>query len=168
MSPRTVSRRTRTPLVDIQKEFHDFLHNWAVATDAGNLRDKAKGKIKKWFETGGDGEVTVNGNGSQFSEFEVPLEIDGRKITGLENRRSATPRLDVDKVDAWLESLPQAQREKLSARLYERVVDYRFKEDELYALNQEGIVPDDLLDPNNDGGFITTDVTWSLHVTKAL
>ena len=169
MSPRTTSpRRTRTPLVDIKQEFHTFLYNWAVATDAGALRDKAKGKIKKWFETGGNGDLTVNENGSEFSEFDEPLEIAGRKITGLEHRRSVVSALDMDKVDAWLESLPEDVRIKYSKKLYKPVTDYVFQPDALYALNQEGEIPDELLDPDNEKGLITTDITWALHVTKAL
>ena len=37
-------------------------------------------------------------------------------------------------------------------------MDYLVKPDELYALNQEGIVPDDELDP-----LYTTTVTWALR-----
>jgi hypothetical protein len=174
MSPRTTAatknntvavRRPRrvTPITDIEKQFLLFITNWRSATTAGKARDRARDLIKKWFEGGGDAdhEITVNDNGSLIVEFEEPVAVDGVKVLGLENRRTETSELDLDAVDEWLESLPEAQRKALSSRLYKRVVDHVFQPDELFKLNQEGVLSDEELD-----ALFETNVTWALCVTK--
>ena len=161
---RRAPRRTVAPLLDVEKDAHEFLFQWGVAKDAGTLRDRAKARLKKWFEGGGDGkhEITVNENGSQSLEFDEPLRIGGRTFTGLENRRTAVTHIDPDLVDEWLESLPQAEREALSKRLLQREVVYTLQIAELYVLNQEGVISDEVLD-----SFSATDVTWALNVLTA-
>lgn len=156
-------RRARTPLVDVEKQFHDFLYNWGLAKEAGSARDKARDAIKKWFAHGGDAdhEVTVNDNGSQLVEFESVLEIGGRKFTGVENRRTATSALDMDRIDEWLESMPKAQRDKIQGKIFRKVTDYVLEPDELFRLNQEGVIDDETLD-----SLYSTSVTWSLNVVQ--
>lgn len=164
----TIRRPRRTaavvPLLDFDKDAHEYLFNWGQAKDAGTLRDRAKDRMKKWFAGNGDAdhEITVNENGSQAVEFEQPLTIGGRTFRGVENRRTAVTHIDPDLVDEWLDSLPQAEREKLSARLLKREVVYTLQLGELYALNQEGVIPDATLD-----SFNTTDVTWAMNVLLA-
>lgn len=168
MPRNTVVRRPRTrtvaPLLDFDKDAHEFLFNWGQAKDAGTLRDRAKNRLKKWFEGNGDEDhdVTVNENGSQAVEFEHPLTIGGRTFRGLENRRTAVTSIDPDKVDEWLESLPQAQREELAKRLLKREVVYTLQIGELYVLNQEGVIDDKVLD-----SFNTVDITWAMNVLLA-
>jgi hypothetical protein len=161
---RRVPRRTVTPLLDFDKDVHEFLFNWGQAKDAGTLRDRAKDRMKKWFAGNGDAahEITVNENGSQAVEFEQPLTIGGRTFRGVENRRTATSYIDPDLVDEWLDELPQAEREELSKRLLKREVVYTLQLAELYALNQEGVIPDKTLD-----GFTKTDVQWAMNVLLA-
>jgi hypothetical protein len=157
-------RRARTPLVPIDQTVLQFISQWATAKDAGTLRDKARDQIKAWFAKGGDTEhdISVNDNGSQLLEFEEVKEINGRKVAGVENRRTATSVLDPDAIDEWLEELPQAQREKLSKQLYTKVTEYVLNPDELFALNQQGVIPDEVLD-----SFYKTNTTWSLNVVLA-
>ena len=170
MPRNTVVRRSRaartpaTPLPPIEQTFHSFLFNGAQAKDASTLRDKAKDQLKKWFAGGGDAdhEITVNENGSQAVEFEKPLDIGGRKIRGLENRRTAVTSIDPDLVDEWLDGLPKDVRDKLSKRLLKRETVYTLQLGELYALNQEGVLDDATLD-----SFNTTDVTWAMNVLLA-
>jgi hypothetical protein len=167
MSPRTtpsntvrVSRpRNPQPVADIQKHFLAFTSNWRTATQAGKARDKARDVIKAWFEAGGDGtyEITANDNGSQLIEFDEPLLVDGVKILGLENRRTETNELDLDLVDDLLDSLPEAVRK----RVVKKVVSYETDPNELFKLNQEGVISDAQLD-----GLFTPDIKWALCVTK--
>lgn len=161
----TAARRPRRvqPLVDIEKQFHAFLYNWSVATKAGKERDKARDRIKTWFGSGGDSghEIGVNENGSQILEFPEPLEINGHKFTGLENRRTVTSELDPDLIDEWLESLPVDKRLEISKRIMKRVVEYVLDPNEIFKLNQEGIIDDDILD-----SLYATDVKFSLNVVK--
>ena len=161
---RTAKRTNVTPLLDFEKDAHEFLFNWGQAKDAGTLRDRARDRIKKWFQGGGDGEheITVNENGSQAVEFEKPLTIGGRTFRGVENRRTVTTAIDPDLVDEWLESLPQEQREALSKRLIKREVVFTIQVSELYVLNQEGLIDDKTLD-----SFTATDTTWALNVLLA-
>jgi hypothetical protein len=158
----TRPRRT-TPISDIEKFFLQFCTSWRTASTEGKKRDKARDIIKEWFEKGGDGdhEITVNDQGSQLVEFEDAVVIDGVRITGLENVRRQSDDLDLDKVDAWLDSLPEVERAKLAKKLYKPVTDYVFQQDALYALNQAGVLSDAVLD-----SLFTTDITWALTVKK--
>jgi hypothetical protein len=155
--------RSTAPIEDIEREFHTFLHNWRTAKTAGNARDKANKVIKSWFSSGifGPRKVTVNENGSQILEFDSPLDIDGKKILGLENRRTVTPELDLDLVDAWLDTLPAAKRKEYRAKLYQRVVSEEFNPDALYALQQGGALTETELDAMFDNK-----VSWALCVTE--
>jgi hypothetical protein len=160
-----VVRRPRkaTPIADIEKQFHLFVTNWRMAAVAGKARDKARDNVKAWFDKGGDSdhEISVNENGSQIVAFDEPVLVDGVRITGLENRRTVTSGLDLDRVDAWLESLPKGKREELSRRLYREVTDTVFQPDELFKLQQEGVISEPVMD-----SLFETDVKWALCVTK--
>lgn len=159
-----VSRpRRTTPILNIDKEFLLFVTNWRTATTAGNARDKAKQAIKRWFESGGDGdhEVMVNENGSQIIEFTEPVAVDGVKVTGLENRRTAVTELDLDRVDEWLESLDEETRAAYSKLLFKKVTDYVFQPNALFALQQQGKITEEQLD-----ALMSTSVSWALCVTK--
>ena len=169
MSPRSVAQRRR-PLSDMAKDWHEFFYNHGQAKEHADARDKAKGRLKKWFETSDDPRFYADENGSVFFDLPEVLEIDGRKYDGLENRRRASSSVDLDKVDEWLDGLPESHRNKLYERLFKPVVrtDIEFQQDELYALQQEGVIPEDMLDPENEDGFITTEVTWALYPKMAL
>lgn len=153
-------RRT-TPLQDIEKSFLEFITFWRTAKTAGTKRDKARNAIKDWFEKGeyGSHDVTVNDQGSLLVEFDEPLMLDGVTVTGLENVRKQSDELDLDKVDAWLESLPEGQRQELTKRLYKPVTDYVFQQDQLYRLQQEGVLSEAAMD-----SLFSTDITWALTV----
>jgi hypothetical protein len=155
--------RNTAPIEDIEREFHTYVTNWRIASKAGAARDKANKKIKEWFAGGifGQRNVTVNENGSLILEFDVPLEVDGAKILGLENRRTVTPELDLDRVDEWLATLPKAKQTEYRKRLYKQVVTEEFDPDELYALQQSGALTESTLDAMFDNK-----VSWALCVTK--
>lgn len=164
VTPIRVSRpRRTTPLLNIDKEFLLFVTNWRAAATAGNARDKAKAQIKRWFESGGDvdHEVMVNENGSQIIEFPEPVAVDGVKVTGLENRRTAVTELDLDKVDEWLDSLDEETRKAHFKKLFKPVTDYVFQPDALFALQQQGKLTEAQMD-----AMMTTSVSWALCVTK--
>ena len=162
---RTPARRPRrvTPLHDIERSFLEFVTFWRTASVAGKKRDKARDHIKEWFEKGGDAdhEITVNDQGSELVEFAEPLVLDGVTVTGLENVRKQSDELDLDKVDAWLDSLPEEQRKALAKKLYKPVTDYVFQQDALFRLQQEGVITEELMD-----SLYTTDITWALTVKK--
>lgn len=170
MSPRQTANtvalkrpRRTAPVVDIEKQFLLFVTAWRAATTSGKARDKARDTIKAWFKAGGDPdhEITVNENGSQLVEFSEPVAVDGVKVLGLENRRTVTSELDLDKVDEWLEGLDETQRQQLSRRLYKKVVEHVFQPDELFAMQQEGILTEAELD-----ALFSSQESWALCVTK--
>lgn len=165
---RTVSVPTRrprnaTPIRDIDKEFLLFATHRRAAKVAGTARDKARDFIKAWFDNGGDAdhEITFNENGSKIVEFDEPVVIDGQRVVGIENRRTDRSELDLDKVDEWLDSLPEAQRRELTRKLYREVRDTVFQPDELFKLQQEGILSEKQMD-----GLYSTATTWALCVTE--
>jgi len=155
------SRKIRVPLVDIDKQFLGYLTAWCAVKDGTTLRDKSRDAIKKWFANGGDGdhEVTVNDNGSQLVEFPEVKEVGGRKFAGVENRRTVTSVLDPDLIDEWLETLPAAKRQKISAQILTEVKEYVLDPDELFKLNQQGVIDDDTLD-----SLYRTNESWALNV----
>lgn len=162
--PATRRPRRVTPLVDVEKSFLEFVTYWRTATTAGRKRDAARDRIKAWFDKGGDAEheVTVNDQGSLLVEFDDPIQLDGVTVTGLENVRKESSELDLDKVDAWLDSVSdEATRKALAKRLYKPVTDYVFQQDQLYRLQQEGVISEELLD-----SLFTTEITWALTVKK--
>lgn len=155
-----VSRpRKPAPIADIEKQFLMFVTSWRNATTEGKKRDKARDVIKTWFERGGDPdhEITTNDNGSKLVEFDEPILVDGVKVLGLENRRTPVSELDLDAVDELLDTLPETVRK----RVVKKVVDYIVDPDELFKLNQEGVISDDDLD-----ALFTVEDKWSLCVTK--
>lgn len=164
---RTVAatRRPRrpVPVADIEKTFLQFVTSHRTVATAKKSLEKSRDVIKEWFEKGGDAdhEITVNDQGSQLVEFDEPVTIDGVRIIGLENVRRQSDDLDLDKVDAWLESLPEDQRMALSGRLYKPVTDLVFQQDELYRLNQEEVITDAVLD-----SLFTTTTSYALTVKK--
>lgn len=156
------SAASRTPLTDIQKTIHSYLDSWATVKDAGTARDAANKLIKAWFARGGDGApITVNETGSQLYEFAAPLDIGGRKFTGIENTKRTASFIDPDLVDEWLDKLPADQREAMAARLFKQVTEFQLQTEVLFTLNQEGILPDAALD-----SMYTTEVTWALNVKR--
>ncbi len=160
MSPRStaVRRPARTPVADIDKAIHEFLYNRSVAKNAGKLRDKARDVLKPWFDGGAGGRATEDENGSKTVEFEAPLLIDGVKYTGLMNVRKESSELDLDLVDDLLDELGQTARN----RVVKKVVDYVVDPDELFKLNQEGVITDEQLD-----ALFKTTVTWALGIKQA-
>lgn len=163
MSPRTVTaRRPRTPVTDVTKTFHEFLYNWQVAKNHADKRDAAKATLKKLFADGFfKGKATVNETGSQILTFDEPLLIDGHKFLGLENRKTVIPSIDPDAVDALIDSLPADVRAKVQKRVIKVVTDTVIDDEELFKLNQEGMLTDDQLD-----SVYTETVQWSLNVVK--
>ena len=159
MSPRTVAvaRRPRTPVSDVTKSFHEYLYHWKIAKAAADKRDRAKGVIKQWFEAGADGKATINESGSQVYEFDEPLLIDGTKFLGVENVRRESTTLDLDKLDDLLDT----KDPKVRSRVVKKVTEYVVDPDEVFALNQEGVITDAELD-----ALYTTEVTWALGVKK--
>lgn len=155
-------RRT-TPISNIDQQIHLYIANWRAASVAGNARDKANKLIKQWFAATsfGDRDVAINDNGSQILTFEEPLLVDGNKYLGLENRRTVKSELDLDLVDEWLSKQPKAKQASLRARLYKKVVTEEFDPDELFAMQQQGLLTEDQLD-----GMFEAKESWALCVVK--
>jgi hypothetical protein len=149
------------PVADIDKLFLEFVTLWRTVKVAGNKRDKTRDLIKLWFAKGGDPdhEVTVNETGSQSVDFEDELEIDGVTVVGIENVRKEVNEIDLDRVDAWIATLPPAQAAEVRKMLYKTVTTVEFQPDELYRLNQTGVLSDRVLD-----SLYETDIQWALTV----
>lgn len=135
------------PLSELKKTAHTFLFNRGRAEDYGKIRDEAKAFLKDWFlavNTSGrmvNGEVDDKGNRTLW--FDDPLTIGDVTYTGVQaQRKEPTPVIDTDAAADLL-------REKGSEfyeQVFKRQVTRVFSEDDLYTLNQEGVVTDDELD----------------------
>lgn len=150
-------RAVRKPIADIAKQYHLFLTNWSQAKACGTARDSARDQIKGWMAGHVGKGVEVDENGHQRVDFDVPLEVDGKKYVGLENRRTVATGFDVEAAMELVDSLPAADRK----RAVKTVVTEEIDQGMLFVLNQEGKISDDELD-----SCITERVTYSLNVLR--
>ena len=90
--------------------------------------------------------------GHRHIDFEQPLTINGVTYRGLVARKSVSPFLKTDEAQAWLEE--NGLLEEIMVEIPARTEpDWEL----VYVLNQEGKIPDKVLDSLEDCA-----VTWSL------
>jgi hypothetical protein len=98
-----------------------------------------------------------NSDGHLDFLFDEPLNIGGVRYRGLRNQKSqGAPLLDEDRAEVLLKNL------NLRDRVAKEVTVVVWDWDELYVLNQQGLITDEQL----DSLFDDPDPTWSLVVIK--
>ena len=122
--------------------------------ERGNrMRSEAAEKTAKdWLKP----HIIENGetdeNGHKFIDFDTPLEIGGEVYRGLTARKSDVPYLDTDAIFAYAE-----ENGLLDEIRFVVPEHYDYDWEAVYVLNQEGKIPDEVLD-----SFTRHRVSWSL------
>lgn len=156
-------QRRRTLVADITRRAHEFLFFRDDESEAKKKKETARNAIKEYFEKAS--KAREDENGHKYLDFDEPIQINGVRYKGLQNQRKVSSGIDVDLVEAWFDNPandPGYYRQSLKERVFKPVTTIEFDQDELYVLNQEGILPDDVLD-----SFMAQNVTWSLTAVKA-
>jgi hypothetical protein len=112
------------------------------------LEKGAKNWLKPYILENGE----EDGAGHKFIEFDPPLHISGKTYSGITARKSVVPYIKTQEVEDYLteHGLLDEIRVEVPATFY---YDY----EDIYRLNQEGKIPDDVIDTLEDNK-----VTWSL------
>jgi hypothetical protein len=173
-------RRVRNAVSLVQRNALLFLQQNSIAAAANKLKNTARDEIKSYTLPDEDKEelnpnnVRIDENGHRYYDFEEPVTIEGKTYTGLRNQRTVSSFVDMDKVreffdgtwqgdpDATLSEAEQARRADLKLRVYKPVTTWEYDFEELYRLNQQGLLTDAEIDM-----LTSTSVTWALNAVKA-
>lgn len=96
------------------------------------LRDKLSAVVQEKGEQ--------DEKGSFILDLEQPLEVGGKTYTSLKHERKVSQQFLEDAAEEWLES------NGLLAEAQETVTTVVLDHDAIYRLNQEGKIPDEVLD----------------------
>ena len=132
-------------------------HQFLFARDEQAKAEKSRGKFSKQLKDfiAEEGEETADGHLEVL--FPEPLTIGGVTYLGLRNQRTnPQPLLDTERAEALLEKLG------LTDKVAEEVTVVQWNWDELYVLNQQGLISDADL----DSLFDEPEPRWSLTVIK--
>jgi hypothetical protein len=142
------SMTTRRALSDLSRRAQEFLFYRTERMTSEREEKEAKDWLKPYILEHG----IEDGSGHKTREFAPPLNISGHTYTGITARKSVVPYIKTDEVEEYLSAhgLLDEIRVEVPATFY---YDY----EEIYRLNQEGKIPDDVIDTLEDNR-----VTWSL------
>lgn len=157
-----MARRAPTPPDDLTRAAHEFLHFRSVEAQATATKNKARDLLKGWLIMKNQGKMLngrVDENGHRFYDFEQPLTIGEVTYTGIQAQRKTSSSIDLEATEKLLR---EKGGEKLYDLVFKRVVTREFSEDELFLLNQKGVISDDELD-----ALETESESYSLLPVKA-
>ena len=143
------------------QDVHTFLYYRDETVSAGRLKDSARDKIKAWLTARDDNGKLLNGrvdeNGHRFFDLPEPLTINGVTYTAIQAQRKTSSSIDLDAA----ESLLKAKGSEYYDQVFRAVVVRQFSEDDLFILNQTGVLSDEELD-----ALETEDETFALTAVK--
>jgi hypothetical protein len=169
-------QRRRKSVDHIARNAMTFLAQRDAATIATREKNKARDYVQEFTLPDPDNEelnpneVRIDEDGHRYYDFDTPVTINGVEYRGLRNQRKISEYVDMSKVESWFSPVKDEEisveellrRKKLRDIVLKPVTTYEYDIDELYRLNQQGLLSDDELD-----SFTTADVGWSLCVVKA-
>lgn len=138
----------RRVISDLLRTSQTYLFDRAQRMRAEASEKKAKEWLKPYILENGEPDES----GHLHISFDEPLAIEGKVYSGIVARRNDVPYLKTDEVEAWLgeHGLLEEIRIDVPATFY---YDYEM----VYILNQEGKIPDEVIDSFEDHR-----VSWSL------
>lgn len=140
-----MSRRLQVP-DEIGKAVHEFLYYRDVETKAAPVKNKARDFIKGWLTLKNAVGKFVNGredeNGHRYYDLPEPLTIGEATYVAIQAQRKTSSSIDLDKTEELLKSKGGSAYDIV----FKPVVERRFDEDALFALNQRGVITDEELD----------------------
>lgn len=174
-----VQKRVRSSVSLAQRHALSFLQQNSIAAAATKAKNAARDEIKAFTLPDEDNEelnpneVRIDENGHRYYDFPEPVTIDGKTYKGLRNQRTVSAFVDEDKVreffdgtymgdpDPTLSEAERTRRALMKQQVWKPVTTWEWDYEELYRLNQQGILTDDEID-----SLTTTSVTWALNAVK--
>lgn len=144
----------RKPVSTFLRNAQDFLFHKDEAAQAGAVRDDAKKQVRTYLESDAD-DVYEDEKKNRYVDFPAPVEINGVKYSGMKLQRNVTPTMDTDAAEELLDT------KGLTPRVRQVVETVVWDWDELYVLNQEGLITDTELD-----ALMDKNVTWAVWPVK--
>lgn len=129
-----------------------YLHQRQQRMESERLEKTAKDWLRDYILAEGEEDYA----GNKVLLFDEPILIGDTVYTGIMARRNDAPYLDTEAAEAWLaeHGLLDELRVEVPATFY---YDWEY----LYVLNQEGKVPDEVMDT-----FEEHRITWSIWPRK--
>lgn len=139
------------PIPESLKWAHLYLMATHDEAQSKKQREELRDKLRPWLTES----FEADEDGNYFYEFPKPINLDGIWYTGLMAQRRVSEFVDDERANTLIYKYGLANR--CLRRVETFVIDY----DELYAANQEGIVPDEDID-----SIIDYDVNYALVKVK--
>lgn len=152
----------RRPLIiptELEQQARTFLHNRDAEADAQARKNAARDILKGWGTLTDANGKFVNGDEDDNGNRMLPWNVNGKQL--LLQKKSPAPYIDMDKTEALLHELDPTG--VLYDKVFKREVIRTFHEDELFVLNQTGVISDEALDALEVQG----DPSYSLTVVDA-
>jgi hypothetical protein len=151
---------TREMPSSLTKLAHEFTYNRGVETRAKRDKERARDGLKAYLlESDPESEeFRIDENGHRYLDLENPIPDGDDLVLSIRAQRNVSSSIDLDKAGDIL----RAKGPAVYDRVFRRVVRREFDENELYAVNQAGLVTDDELD-----SMIIENVTYSLGTVKS-
>ncbi|MER5754314.1 hypothetical protein [Streptomyces sp. NPDC002088] len=123
---------TETPVEKVRQFLVLKFQETQVVTRKNHLRDE----ISAYVDSNGDEDE----KGSKFWRLPEPIEVNGQKFTEVKREKRTSVGLDEDAVETL------ANSKGIRDRVFKEVTTTVLDQDELYVLNQEGVISDEELD----------------------
>lgn len=148
---------TREMPSSLTKLAHEFTYNRGVETRAKRAKEQARDGLKAFLLEDSE-DMRLDENGHRYLDLETPIPDGDDLVLSIRAQRNVSSSIDLDKAAEVL----RAKSPAVYDRVFKRVVIRQFDENELYAVNQAGLVTDDELD-----SMIVENVTYSLGTVRA-
>lgn len=127
---------------DLEKSAHSFLYYREEEARAKAKKEAARNQLKGWAILKDAAGRFVNCEEDENGNRILPFEINGKKIVAQKSTPAAY--IDMDETERLLREKDPTGR--LYDLVFKRKVIREFAEDELFLLNQQGVISDDELD----------------------
>lgn len=127
-----ISLQTDTPLEKVRQFLLLKFQEGQIVTRKNHLRDE----ISAYVDTNGQ----VDEKGSKFWDLPAPIEVNGQKFTSVKREKRTSIGLDADATEVLM------TQKGLKDRVFKEVTTTVLDQEELYVLNQEGLLTDEELD----------------------
>lgn len=139
---RPIDLNTGSPVAKVREFLTLKFQEGLIVTRKNHLRDE----ISEFVDENGE----VDEKGSKFWELPTPIEVNGQTFKSVKREKRTSIVLAEEAVEALLE------QKGLKDRVYKPVTTVVLDQDELYVLNQEGLITDEELD-----SLFVENVSWA-------
>lgn len=154
-----MTRRQLAVPSELEQQVHTFLHNREAEANAQARKNAARDILKGWGTLKDATGKFVNGEEDDTGNRMLPWTVNGKQL--LLQKKSPAPYIDMDATEKLLRELDPTG--VLYDKVFKRTVIREFHEDELFVLNQTGVISDEALDALEVQG----DPSYSLTVVDA-